>query len=210
MKDLVLKGIKEYLLMTIALAIYVFGWVAFIIPNGFPGGGVAGLASVVFYGFNIPIDYTYFTLNAILLIIGFAVLGKGFGIKTIYCIIITTLLFRFMPLIPWRSDIQEMMLNAIIGGILSGIGIAIVFKQGGSTGGTDVIVLIINKYKNITPGKVFLVTDSLIIASVMLLPDKGFSNAVYGLIELVAFTYTVDKILAALSLKAPKKTSALQ
>lgn len=81
MKDLVSKGIKEYLLMTIALAIYVFGWVAFIIPNGFPGGGVAGLASVVFYGFNIPIDYTYFTLNAILLIIGFAVLGKGFGIK---------------------------------------------------------------------------------------------------------------------------------
>lgn len=115
-----------------------------------------------------------------------------------------------MPLIPWRSDIQEMMLNAIIGGILSGIGIAIVFKQGGSTGGTDVIVLIINKYKNITPGKVFLVTDSLIIASVMLLPDKGFSNAVYGLIELVAFTYTVDKILAALSLKASKKTSAPQ
>ena len=164
----------------------------------------------IIYGFNIPIDYTYFTLNAILLIIGFAVLGKGFGIKTIYCIIITTLLFRFMPLIPWRSDIQEMMLNAIIGGILSGIGIAIVFKQGGSTGGTDVIVLIINKYKNITPGKVFLVTDSLIIASVMLLPDKGFSNAVYGLIELVAFTYTVDKILAALSLKASKKTSALQ
>ncbi len=123
------KLIKEYAIMAIALAIYVFGWTAFIIPNGFPGGGVAGLSSIIFYGFNIPISYTYFIMNAVLLAIGFAVLGKGFGIKTIYCIIVTTLLFEYLPLIPWKSDIPDKLINAIIGGVLSGIGIGFVFQQ---------------------------------------------------------------------------------
>lgn len=186
---------REYSLMTLALAIYVFGWVAFIIPFGFPGGGVAGFASILFYGFNIPISYSYFLMNAVLLVIGFAVLGKGFGVKTIYCIIITSLLFEYLPMIPWRSDIEDKLINAIIGGVFSGIGIGIVFMQGGSTGGTDVIALIINKYREVSPGKVFLVLDSLIITSILLLPDKGLQDVIYGYIEIVAFTYTIDLLL---------------
>ena len=87
------KLFREYLFMTIGLLIYVFGWVAFIIPFGFPGGGIAGLSSILFYGLQIPISYSYFIMNTILFIIGFAILGKGFGFKTIYCIIITSLLF---------------------------------------------------------------------------------------------------------------------
>lgn len=189
------KIFREYSLMTLALAIYVFGWVAFIIPFGFPGGGVAGFASILFYGFNIPISYSYFIMNAVLLVIGFAVLGKGFGVKTIYCIIVTSLLFEYMPLIPWHSDIEDKLINAIIGGVFSGIGIGIVFMQGGSTGGTDVIALIINKYREVSPGKVFLVLDSLIITSILLLPDKGLQDVIYGYIEIVAFTYTIDLLL---------------
>ena len=151
------KLLKEYIFMSLGLMIYVFGWVAFIIPFGFPGGGIAGLSSILFYGFQIPISYSYFIMNSILLIIGFSILGKGFGVKTIFCIILTSLLFQYMPLIPWQSDLNDNLLNAIIGGAFSGIGIAIVFKQGGSTGGTDVIALIINKYREVSPGKVFLV-----------------------------------------------------
>lgn len=190
------RTIKEYVLMALALAIYVFGWVAFIIPFGFPGGGVAGFASILFYGFNIPISYSYFLMNAVLLVIGFSILGKGFGVKTIYCIIITSLLFEYMPqIITWRSDIGDKLINAIIGGAFSGIGIGIVFKQGGSTGGTDVIALIINKYREVSPGKVFLVLDSLIITSILLLPDKGLQDVIYGYIEIIAFTYTIDLLL---------------
>ncbi|MEG2780026.1 MAG: YitT family protein [Bacteroidales bacterium] len=190
------KFIKEYTFMTFALAVYVFGWVAFIIPFGFPGGGVAGFASILFYGFNIPISYSYFSMNVVLLAIGFAVLGKGFGVKTIYCIIITSLLFEYLPqIIAWRSDIQDKLINAIIGGAFSGIGIGVVFKQGGSTGGTDVIALIINKYREVSPGKVFLVLDSLIITSILLLPDKGLQDVIYGYIEIIAFTYTIDLLL---------------
>lgn len=189
------KTIREYIFMTLALAVYVFGWVAFIIPFGFPGGGVAGFASILFYGFNIPISYSYFIMNAVLLVIGFIVLGKGFGVKTIYCIIITSLLFEYLPLIPWRSDIEDKLLNAIIGGAFSGIGIGVVFMQGGSTGGTDVLALIINKYREVSPGKVFLVLDSLIITSILFLPDKGLQDVIYGYIEIIAFTYTIDLLL---------------
>ena len=189
------KLLKEYIFMSLGLMIYVFGWVAFIIPFGFPGGGIAGLSSILFYGFQIPISYSYFIMNSILLIIGFSILGKGFGVKTIICIILTSLLFQYMPLIPWQSDLNDNLLNAIIGGAFSGIGIAIVFKQGGSTGGTDVIALIINKYREVSPGKVFLVLDSLIISSVLLLPDKGLQDVIYGYIEIIAFTYTIDLIL---------------
>ncbi len=134
-------------------------------------------------------------MNSILLVIGFAILGRGFGIKTIYCIIITSLLFQYLPLIGWHSDLDDILLNAIIGGALSGIGIAIVFNQGGSTGGTDVIALIINKYREVSPGKVFLVLDSLIITSILLLPEKGLQDVIYGYIEIIAFTYTIDLIL---------------
>ncbi|MEG2849385.1 MAG: YitT family protein, partial [Bacteroidales bacterium] len=155
-----------------------------------------GFASILFYGFNIPISYSYFSMNIVLLAIGFAVLGKGFGVKTIYCIIITSLLFEYLPqIIAWRSDIQDKLINAIIGGAFSGIGIGVVFKQGGSTGGTDVIALIINKYREVSPGKVFLVLDSLIITSILLLPDKGLQDVIYGYIEIIAFTYTIDLLL---------------
>ncbi|MEG2850001.1 MAG: YitT family protein [Bacteroidales bacterium] len=133
--------IKEYLIMTLAMAIYVFGWTAFLIPNQIPGGGVTGLSSIINYAFGIPVSYPYTFFNIVLLVAGTWILGKGFGIKTIYCIAISAVMFEFFPLIPWTSDIPDKLLNAIIGGACSGIGISLVFMQGGSTGGIDIVVL---------------------------------------------------------------------
>ena len=144
---------------------------------------------------SIPIAYSYFVLNILLLILGTLVLGKGFGIKTIYCVVISSLYFEFFPLIPWVSNIQDSLINAIIGGGFSGIGIALVFGQGGSTGGIDIIALIINKYKEVSPGKIYMVSDCLIISSILLLPDKALQDIVYGYVETFAFSYTVDQIL---------------
>lgn len=194
------KYLKEYLIMTLGLAVFVFGWVAFLNPHEITGGGLAGLASVIHYGIDsIPVSYAKFTLDIVLLVFGFIILGKGFGIKTIYCVVMSFVLFRFMPEIPGilsvSSGIEDNLINALIGGAFSGIGIAIIITQGGSTGGTDIIALSINKYKNISPGRIYLICDSIIIMSVLILPDKNLADVVYGYVEIVAFSYAVDMFL---------------
>lgn len=186
--------------MTLGLAVFVFGWVAFLNPHEITGGGIAGLASVIHYGFDsIPISYAKIAIDIILLVFGFIILGKGFGIKTIYCVGMSFLFFQFMPMIPGITDlsagIEDNLINALIGGALSGIGISIIFTQGGSTGGTDIIALSINKYKNISPGRIYLVCDSIIVISILLLPEKTLADVVYGYVEIIAFSYAVDMML---------------
>ena len=108
-------------------------------------------------------------------------------------------LFQFMPMIPGLTSISagitDNLINALIGGAMSGIGIAIIITQGGSTGGTDIIALSINKYKNISPGRIYLVCDSLIVMSILLVNDKTLADVVYGFVEIIAFSYAVDMFL---------------
>ena len=126
------------------------------------------------------------------------ILGKGFGFKTVYCILCGSLMFEIMPLIPGiteLSDIPDKFINAIIGGALSAFGIAVVFMQGGSTGGTDIIAIVLSKYRDSSPGKIFMYCDLIIIGSIILLPGKGLQDIVYGYIVMVSFTYLLDQLL---------------
>ena len=189
------KTIKEYSVMAFALALYVFSWTAFLIPNGITAGGVTGMSTILNFAFGWHISYTYLILNAVLLIAGTIIMGKGFGFKTIYCILVSTLYFEFFPMIPWVSNIDDNLINSIVGGAMSACGIALVFTQGGSTGGIDIIALVINKYREVSPGRVFMVSDFLIISSVLFLPDKSLQDIVYGYVVTVAFSYTVDQLL---------------
>ena len=190
-----LKYLKEYAIMTLGLAVFVFGWTAFLNPHEITGGGIAGLASVIHYGIDsIPVSYAKFAIDILLLVAGFIILGKGFGIKTM-----SFVFFQFMPMIPGLTSISagitDNLINALIGGAMSGIGIAIIITQGGSTGGTDIIALSINKYKNISPGRIYLVCDSLIVMSILLVNDKTLADVVYGFVEIIAFSYAVDMFL---------------
>ena len=195
MNKQVYKTIKEYSVMAFALALYVFSWTAFLIPNQITGGGVTGMSSILNYAFGIPISFSYLVINAVLLIAGTIIMGKGFGFKTIYCVLVSTLYFQIFPYIPWVSNIDDNLINSIIGGAMSGVGISLVFTQGGSTGGIDIIALVINKYKEVPPGRVFMIADFLIISSILLLPDKSLQDIVYGYVVTVAFSYTVDQFL---------------
>ena len=195
MHNKVYKTIKEYSVMAFALALYVFSWTAFLIPNGITAGGVTGMSTILNFAFGWHISYTYLILNAVLLIAGTIIMGKGFGFKTIYCILVSTLYFEFFPMIPWVSNIDDNLINSIVGGAMSACGIALVFSQGGSTGGIDIIALVINKYREVSPGRVFMVSDFLIISSVLFLPDKSLQDIVYGYVVTVAFSYTIDQLL---------------
>lgn len=175
----VLGTLKSYVLITFGLLLYCLAWTVFIIPNHMVGGGVTGICSIINYCTGFDISYSFFIINAVLLAVGLKILGGGFGIKTIYALIATTVMLKVLPLVIDPEFIQEFavvngkLLCAIIGGVLSAFGISITFAQGGSSGGTDIVALIINKYRAISPGRVILILDIVIIACSLFVPTDG-------------------------------------
>lgn len=194
----IFKVLKTYFVITLGVFIYCASWIAFISSKGISGGGLPGVATIMQFATGIPISYTYFTVNLLLLAVGTVVLGRGFGFKTVYSFLFASFMFQVLPSWEWLvnlSDIEEIFLNSIIGGTIGAFGIFLVFKEGGSTGGTDIVALIISKYRETSPGKVFLYCDLIIIGSIMLLPDKGLQIVVYGYLQMVSFSYMVDALL---------------
>jgi Uncharacterized conserved protein len=181
--------------MTVGILLYTSSWTFFVIPRGIAGGGVTGIASIIFYATKIPVAYSYFGINLILIVIGIITMGKSFGFKTVYCILVASISLKLFPLVPWTTDIDDNLLNAIICGLVSAVGIALVFMQGGSSGGTDIIALLIAKYKGTSPGRVFLYCDLVIIGSILFLPGRGLKDVVYGYIQMASFSFTLDWIL---------------
>ena len=207
--------LKEYTLITIGLLLYIVGWTTFLLPNNLIGGGVSGISSVIQYatGGAIKVGTCYFIINAILLIVAFFILGRSFGGKTVYAIILVSVgLNVFQDIIP-REIIQTLsidngkLMSTIMGGILAGVGIGMSMSQGGSTGGTDIIALIVNKYRNVSPGRMLLLMDVVIIVSSILVPsytsdgslmpfaDK-FTTMVYGLILITICSTVLDLYLS--------------
>jgi uncharacterized membrane-anchored protein YitT (DUF2179 family) len=152
--------IKEWLLVTVGILIYVMSWSVFLIPNNLIGGGVSGISSMIQYatGGVIQMGYSYFVLNAILVAAAVVILGMGFGAKTIYAIVLASIALRFLPGMVPATIIKTLaidngkLLSVLMGGLLAGIGIGMSISNGGSTGGTDIIALIYTKYHNVSPG----------------------------------------------------------
>ena len=167
--------IKEWALVTLGILIYVTGWSLFLIPNNLVGGGVSGISSIIQYATagKIQMGYSYFVLNALLLVAAVVVIGMGFGAKTIYAIILASLGLRFLPGLLPTEIIQSLalangkLMSVLCGGLMFGMSIS----NGGSTGGTDIIALIYTKYRNVSPGKVILYIDFIIILSTLLIPS---------------------------------------
>ena len=202
--------VKEYLLITLGLTMYALGWAMFLTPNGMIGGGVTGFAAILQYATNglIPISVTYFVMNILLLLIGTKILGTGFGAKTIYAIIMTSIMLgvtqEFIP-VDFVAEFSQdsKIVCTVLGGIMAGVGIGLSMSQGGSTGGTDIIALVWCKYKPASPGRVILVIDIIIILSSLLLPSYGHDGVllpypekvaivVYGLMQVTVCGYAID------------------
>lgn len=204
MQKKIASEVRSYLGVTFGLFLYTLAWVAFLIPNKIVGGGATGMATVIAYLVGVgesSISYIFFGINTILVIIGIKVLGKSFGTKTIYGIL---LVFTLLRLLPELSIIQyigqsfhesDKLLCAIIGGFVSGLGSAVTLMHGGSAGGTDIVAMVINKYRNITPGKVFLYADLIIVTSSFFI-DWDFRTIVYGYVVMAVFSYSVDLFLS--------------
>ena len=204
---------KEYALITLGLLAYSLGWTIFLLPNNLVGGGVSGFSAILFYATGIPMGYTYLVLNVILLLIALKILGTGFGGKTIYAIVMTSVCLNIFPNIVPHEFIEEFAVSngkficAVLGGIIAGVGIGISISQGGSTGGTDIIALIWCKFRNASPGRVILVIDVVIILTSLLVPSytetgellsfpEKLAIIVYGLIMVTVCGYAVDVYLS--------------
>lgn len=202
-RNKVFATLKSYAIITVGLILYTLAWVVFIIPHQLVGGGVTGISAVIQYCTGFHVSYSFFIINAILLLIALKVLGPAFGVKTVYAMVVTTLLLRFLPMIIPQEFIQIIaldngkLLSVIIGGMLSALGISLTFSQGGSSGGTDIVALMITKYRAISPGKILLILDIFIIGSSLIVPTEGswgvrVANLVYGYVMAGVFSVSLD------------------
>jgi uncharacterized membrane-anchored protein YitT (DUF2179 family) len=183
------------------LLVISVAWTAFLLPHQISGSGVSGIAAIVFYATGVPMGYTYFAINVVLILIALKILGTGFGIKTIYGVVLSAIMLTVLqPLIP-AAVVPEKFMSAIIGGMLCGTGLGIIFTQGGSTGGTDIIAMVVTKYRNISPGRVILLCDVIIISSsyvvlTNLASAQRIETMVYGFVTMAIQAYTLDAILS--------------
>ncbi len=190
------KAIWDYVVITVGMLLYCMSWTSLLIPGGVASGGVTGLCTIIFFGTGIPVSYSFFAINLVLLILGFITLGKGFGIRTVYVIVASTILFQVLPRFDFLViTFDDKLFTALIGGMVEAVGIGMVLMKGGSTGGTDIAAMIINKYWPISPGRIYLVTDLFIVASVLLVPGKTVNDMVYGYVTMVVFSFAVDWVL---------------
>lgn len=186
----------DYFLMTLGSVVFCMAWTSFIIPNGLASGGLTGFCTIVQYGTGIPVGWTYPILNFLLLVIGFLSLGKAFGIKTIYVIALTSILFEVLPKFPQLEVLMdEKLLVALVGAALESIGLGLVLLRGGSSGGTDIIAMMINKYWPISPGRVYLITDMIIVTLLLFVPGKGLVDMIYAYVVMIGFSLGVDFVL---------------
>ncbi len=206
---------KDYFYITLGLLIYTIGWTFFLLPYEIVTGGVTGISAIIFYatngaGHGIPIMYSYFTINALLLILALKILGWKFLMKTIYAIVMLSLMLGVAQDIVTNDDgsmtrllgDQDFM-SLIIGCCFSGTSLAIVFLHNGSTGGTDIVAAVVNKYRNMSLGTVLIIVDLFIIGSsfpvFILARDFTVIQATYkivfGLCTMVIENFMLDYVM---------------
>ena len=192
------KDIIDYIFITIGCFITAVSLVSFMIPNNIIAGGVSGLAIIVYKTLGLSVGFQMLIYNLVLFILGFILLGIGFGIKSIYSAVILSLFIEFLgginfPAFHCQLSTADYLLIALYSGVISGVGMGIVMWRGASTGGTDIIAMIINKYLHLTTGSGLLMADSIITVLAILV--FGPFVAMYGIITIFTTSKTIDAIL---------------
>ena len=195
-RQMFLNELKDYLMIALGLLLYGIGWTIFLLPNDITTGGVPGIASIVFFATGFPVQYTYFAINFVLLLLSIKVLGWKFSIKTVYAVFtltfITSLIQQFTQDLHLLHD--QPFMACVIGASCCGLGIGLAFSHNGSTGGTDIIAAIINKYRDVTLGRVTLMCDLIIISSGYF-ALRDWEKVVYGYATLYICSFVLDQVV---------------
>lgn len=191
-KSIIWQEVRSHIIITVAIIISAIGWTGFLIPNQMLGGGVTGLSTIIYWITGIPTGITIFALNAILILIAFKSLGRRFAISTIYSIILTSVVFYvFQEYVFLAPIIEDRFLAAVLGAGMNGVACGFIFLEGSSTGGTDIVVMMINKYRNITLGRLTLFINVAII-SCSYFVFRDLELLIYSYVGLMITSYTMD------------------
>ena len=205
----IMREVKDYIYITLGLISYSLGWAAFLLPYQITTGGTTGISAIIYYSTGFPIQWSYFVINAILMTFAFRILGPRFSIKTTYAIFsLTFLLWLFQLLVnnyvvapDMTPEGQPLLLGpgqdfmaCIIGAVMCGIGLGIVFNYNGSTGGTDIIAAIVNKYKDVTLGRMIMLCDIIIITSCYFI-FHDWRRVIFGFVTLFIIGIVLDWII---------------
>ena len=191
-------AVQDYLMILLGTLLYGFGFNAFILSNEIITGGVSGICALIFFASNelIPVSVSYFVINIVLLLAALKILGFKFLIKTIFGVFSLSASLSFFEWLlkgePLLHD--QPFMSIIIGAFLCGSGLGLVFSANGSTGGTDIVGAIVNKYKNISIGRALLFCDFIIIGSSFFL-FHDVEKIVFGFVEMFVSNYIIDVVL---------------
>ena len=204
----VLSEAKEYFNITLGLMLYTFAFTVFLLPYKIVTGGIAGIGAIIFYATKFPVQYTFFITNAVLIVAALKILGWRFLMKTIYATFMLTFMLEvaqdivvmpngeFYKLLGEGNDFMSL----IIGCMLTGTALATVFLNNGSTGGTDIVAAVVNKYYNISLGRVLILVDLCIIGSSLFIETFGpveirCQKVVFGLCTMFIECLMLDYVM---------------
>jgi uncharacterized membrane-anchored protein YitT (DUF2179 family) len=191
----IVKILRSHAIIAFGVMCTTFGWGAFLIPSNVTGGGVSGLAAIIYFATGFPPSVSYLIINAILIAVAMKVVGVNFGLKSVYGVIIFSLLLGFFQSVFPDPLVSNPLLAAIVGAILSGLGTGIVFMQGGSSGGTDLIAMMITSRRNVSPGRVIMLVDVFVISSSFLILHS-LEKMIYGYFVMAIAAYSIDFLIA--------------
>lgn len=196
------REVRDYIFITLGLFIYSLGWAAFLLPYQITTGGTTGISAIIYYSTGFPIQYSYFLINAFLMAFAIKILGPKFSIKTGYAIFMMTFLLGILQkLINGADGIPPLLIGegqdfmaCLIGASMCGIGLGIVFNSNGSTGGTDIIAAIVNKYRDVTLGRMIMICDVVIITSCYFI-FHDWRRVIFGFVTLFIIGFVLDYIV---------------
>lgn len=194
----ILKTVWDYVVITLACMFYCSAWTQVFMPNGIASGGITGLCTIIQYGTGFPMYISYGIINAVLLVLAFLILGRTFGIRTIYAMAAITLFMDILPMLDLPVLVLKEgngLLVPVIASLMEAFSIAIMINYGSSSGGTDIIALILNKYLPVSLGQVYVATDLVIIASILLIPGKTIDDMLYGYLAVIVFSLGLDYLM---------------
>jgi uncharacterized membrane-anchored protein YitT (DUF2179 family) len=177
------------------LVLTAIGLDLFLVPNKIAAGGISGVATVLFHVFHFPVGGSMLIMNVFLFIVGFLILGKGFGLKTILASgLLSVFIDLFVWVLPWKQLTGDLLIAVIFGDLLTGLGMAMVFNRNASTGGTDIIARIVTHYGNINIGKALLFIDFAVAAGAGI-TLHSVEVAMYSLLAVIINCFSIDAFI---------------
>lgn len=194
-KQKIFREIRDYLMIALGLILYGIGWTGFLLPSDIPSTAVPGIASIIYWGTGFPVQYSYLIINFLLLLLALKILGLKFCLKTIFAVVtLTAILSVIQEVVTGPLIHNQPFMSCVLGASFCGAGIGISFSANGSTGGTDIIAAIVNKYRDISLGRVILMCDVVIISSSYLVLHD-WEKVVYGYVVLFISSFVLDQVV---------------